>query len=62
MKRVHIGEGFLALRADLLAKGGRFDNIPFGSSTLLYGVASLDDGAFYAAPGHEKRRSRRETP
>ena len=36
--------------------------IPFGSSTLLYGVASLDNGTFYAAPGHEKRRFRRETP
>ena len=54
MKRVHIGEGSLALRADLLVKDGRFDNIPFGSSTLLYGVASLDDGAFYAAPGRKR--------
>ena len=62
MKRVHIGEGSLALRADLLAKDGRFDNIPFGSSTLLYGVASLGDKAFYAAQGHEKRSSHRETP
>ena len=62
MKRVHIGEGSLALRADLLVKDGRFDNIPFGSSTLLYGVASLDDGAFYAAPGHEKGAPVRETP